>query len=102
MPYGAEAGGRKVVRIESDKERQVYTFSDEATFPVGSADLKEDAQHLLALVLEPAWYSNRLAIQEIQVIGHTDNKAVGRRSGFRDNWALGANGDLGCWRMNLL
>lgn len=68
---GSEYEVGKIIKIETDLDRQTISFSDKVLFKSGSSHLNESGQKIMS-ALGPVLKDNLGNISEIQVQGHAD------------------------------
>ena len=78
---GAITAGQ--VELVRDSRGIVVSLPDDATFPVGSADLAAEARAVIAAIGDAV----RAVPNPIRIEGHTDNTPI-RTSRYRSNWEL--------------
>ncbi len=73
------------IDVGFDRQRVVIRFNDEATFPVGSAELIPDIQPVVEDIVDIVSRCDG----EVIVTGHTDNRPI-VSDRYRSNWDLSA------------
>lgn len=79
----SDAGLQGKILVSRDEDRIVIRLADNLVFPSASADIREEAKPLLAIVAEAV---NQTA-NEIRVEGHTDNIPLATER-YASNWEL--------------
>jgi len=80
-----KAVSEEQIDVGFDRQRVVIRFNDEATFPVGSAELIPDIRPVVADIVEIVARCDG----EVVVTGHTDNRPI-VSDRYRSNWDLSA------------
>lgn len=78
-----EAGLEGKILVTRDEDRIVIRLADNLVFPSASADIREDAKPLLAIVAEAV----NSTPNEVRVEGHTDNIPLATEK-YASNWEL--------------
>lgn len=79
-------GIQQIAKLEVGEDRMRIVFSEPVLFDAGSDRLKEASRpHLARLAQALGELPN-----PVQVEGHTDDRPLGPRAGFRSNWELSA------------
>ncbi len=82
--FDPKEGIQQIAQVEISANKITIKFSDPILFEPGSATLKSSSMpHLKKLVA----VFNQLP-NPVQIEGHTDNRPLGRRAGFKSNWEL--------------
>lgn len=79
----AEAGLQGQILVSRDKDKIVIRLADNLVFPSASADVRDEAMPLLAIVADAV----NLTPNEIRVEGHTDNIPLATAK-YASNWEL--------------
>ncbi|WP_077529913.1 flagellar motor protein MotB [Vreelandella utahensis] len=80
-----EAVSEEQIDVGFDRQRVVIRFNDQATFPVGSAELIPDIRPVVADIVDIVARCDG----EVIVTGHTDNRPI-VSDRYRSNWDLSA------------
>lgn len=80
-----EAVSEEQIDVGFDRQRVVIRFNDEATFPVGSAELIPDIRPVVGDIVDIVARCDG----EVIVTGHTDNRPIVSER-YRSNWDLSA------------
>ncbi|MCK9486214.1 MAG: flagellar motor protein MotB [Dehalococcoidia bacterium] len=81
-----EAGLQGQILVTRDEDRIVIRLADNLVFPSASADIREEAKPLLAIVAEAV----NSTPNEVRVEGHTDNIPLATQK-YASNWELSSS-----------
>ncbi|MBU2574896.1 MAG: OmpA family protein [Elusimicrobia bacterium] len=84
--FDPKEGIQQIAQVEISANKITINFSDPILFEPGSDRLKPSSSRHLKMLVE---VFNQLP-NPVQIEGHTDNRPLGKRAGFKSNWELSA------------